>query len=259
MKLKSLCILLAFLSLGFATAPGWVANGTSLNYSSGGNLISFTVIGVSGGQISIAINTTSPKSSRAIKEDASAISGQFWFDQPSLAHSYDGELLNGLTVDGTGRQAFAGDTWDTITLEGMVSGAQATQVYDGKTGLLLKQTVDAPGVPDVVLSGYYIPALLPAQNATPPASGAANSSINSSAVPDDSINSSIAAPQDNSTDNSSIAPDNIQIPDDNTSLIPDASGAAPQPDDQSASSSSSPCCASAFILLLVGFVALKGR
>lgn len=103
-RLKLLSILLVLLAVGFATAPSWIASGTNVNYTSGGNLITFTVTGMSGSDIDIRLTTSSPASKGTITDNASAISGQFWFDPSLLGNAYQGEMLDGLNVMGTTRR-----------------------------------------------------------------------------------------------------------------------------------------------------------
>jgi hypothetical protein len=262
LKLKTLSVLLVLLSLGFATAPSWIAQGASLNYTSGTTSVSFLVTGVSGSNINIALTTAPPSATSNIVENATAESGQFWFDNSITSHAYEGELVNGLDVVSTGPQTFAGQSWNAVTLQGMVSDGmgntvETTYIYDEQTGLLLEQTVDASGVPNVVLSQYYIPALVPPpQNVTPPQQ-------NTTVAPEKNTTSAVTpppAPQENSTNNSSVVSQTTQpVTTEPTETSTDNAGDQGSSPTGQSSSSSLPCCPSAFILLLAGFVAIKAR
>ncbi len=256
MKLKTLSVLLVLLAVASATAPTWIAPGVSLNYTSGTTSVSFAVTSATSGKIGISLTTSPPPNTNNFEENATLTSGQFWFDPNMISHAYQGELINGFTVTSTGPQSFAGQSWNTATLRGIVSGAETSYTYDEQTGLLLEQTVEASGVPNVVLSQYYIPALAPPpQNITPPPQ-------NTTVPPAPQPNATIAPPpvppavnttaQGNSTDNSSA----VQ-PTDNSSLVPSGAGDQGSTSSDQSSSSSLPCCPTSFILLLAGFVAIK--
>jgi len=251
--LRSLAILLILLTVVSATAPSWIDTGVSVNYTAGGNSVSFTVTGRAGDDITILLATSPPPHTGTIKGNASSDSGQFWFDQSLLNHAYSGQDIDGLSVMGTSQQTIAGQTWDTVTLQGDISGAQTTQIYDTETGMLLKQSVDKEGVPDVVLSKFYIPSLAPPppvtpkqntttppppkQNASAPVTPSPNATTNSSGTPPVSDSTGQTQPQQGNppaTQGSTTTPINFENP------------------------SPTECCPGTFILLLLGFVAIKG-
>lgn len=247
--LKTSSILLVLLALGFATAPSWIATGANLNYSQGGNTITFTVTGRTDTDILIQLTTSTPLTKSIIPENASLDSGHFWFDPTLLANAYQGEVFDGLTVMGTSQQTFAGQSWTAVTLQGTLSGVQTTEMYDQQTGILLKLTVAGGVAPDVVLTQYYVPALAPPppppqQNNTTTTPPPAQNSTNSTATAPPPSNSS-AAP--NTTETTQPPPETSTPPANQTSSSPPSS------------KSKSLCCPSSFILLLVGFVALRGK
>jgi hypothetical protein len=242
-RLKLLSILLVLLALGFAAAPSWIDSGASINYTSGGNAISFTVASRTSTEIQIQLTTTSPKTHGTITGNASADSGQFWFDPALLANAYNGETIDDFTVTDTGPQTLAGQSWNTITLQEMISGATSTQIYDVQTGLLLEQTVDADGVPNVVLSKYYIPALAPPP--PPPPTNVTPPQNNTPPLPQQNVT--------NVTQNTTTT----QKPNTTAPAQPAPKPSSPAPSKKTTASSSS-CCGSSFILLLVGFVTIRG-
>ncbi len=240
-RLKTLCILLVILALGFATAPSWIDSGANISYSSGGNTITFSVASRSGDNIQVLLTMSSPMSKGTIIENASADSDEFWYDPNLLANSYEGEMFGNLSAMGTSQQSFAGQTWNAITLQGMIDGAQTTRVYDVQTGLLLKQSVDASGAPDVVLVQEYIPALIP------PAPPVAN----------------VTPPQNNTPPpaqpNTTAPVPNATQPTTQTQPTTTNTTTQTQPvTTTNPSTSSNPCCLSSFMIGLVGFVAIKG-
>jgi hypothetical protein len=242
---KTLFAILAVISLAFATAPIWVASGASLTYSAGTDSIAFNVVSANGSDIKINVVPASTGKTNTATENASADSGQFWYDNALLSSATVGSTVGDFAVVDESAQQFAGKQWNTITLEDTVSGAKTTKVYDKQSGLLLKQSVDSPGAPVITLTQFTIPGISaqpPAQQpAQPPAQQPAQNQTqqNGTAQP--------AEPQDNATDGTSGEP-----------LISDDGqpSQTEQPAEPAAPAEEKGKCASGFVLLaLLGFAA----
>jgi len=157
--MRNIAIFVMLLTLGYAIAPTWIAQGAKLDYSAGSDTVSFTVIKANSTDLKIEIKSSSSSKVRTGTENASASTGQFWFDSSLLSGASVGSTIEDYSVTQEGKQTFAGKEWDTITLQGLVSNATTTKIYDKKSGLLLKQTVDAQNVPTVILTNFNIPSL----------------------------------------------------------------------------------------------------
>ncbi|MEW6035325.1 MAG: hypothetical protein AB1529_01815 [Candidatus Micrarchaeota archaeon] len=260
MSSRALVLCLLLLSMSFATAPSWVAPGASLNYSAGSDAVSFTVLSRNSTDIRIQIAVSSAPKPSTGTENASGNSGQFWFDSSLLATAKTGSSIGDFKVKGSSTQSFAGETWETVTLEATLSGAKTTRIYDKKSGLMLKQTVEASGAPEVILSKYYFPSAAPPPS-SPPAQPPAN-----------------ATPPSNGSGTPPATPPPSQPPSQpNETSPPSGTGGEPyQPSQPSAEPSGeeppeepapeppkkrpiTEVCSGAFILALLGFAALRGR
>lgn len=249
MRAKIIMALLAMLAVGFSVAPSWVKPGVNLNYSVGTDSVSFTVLDRTGSSIQIEMYTQSTTKKTHPNEDPTGVSGQFWFDSSSLQYAYPGDLISGYTVSAMGSQTFAGQTWDTVTLQSTISGATTTKVLDMDSGLLLKQTVNAVGAPQVTLQQFYVPDWVQAP-AAPPANNTAPPPANNTA-------NATATPPQNSTP---TAPPPVAPPAQNNT--PPAQVTAPAPAaaaNTAATDQTSSCCPSAFILLALAFVAFMNK
>jgi len=245
MHVKILMVLLALLPIGYSVAPAWVNTGVNLNYSAGSDAISFTVVSRSAEDIHLQLYTLSTDKTTHPVENASADSGQFWFDTSLLSGASPGTFAGAYSVTDAGRQSFAGTDWDTVTLQSTVSGVVTTKVLDRSTGLMLKETFSAAGAPTVTLVKYYIPGISPAppqENSTTPAQPPANQT-----PPADNQ----THPADNQTPSQPGTPGN-------GSAQPGTNGTqAEPPAPQSPSAQQKKCCLSGFVLLLIGFAALR--
>jgi hypothetical protein len=237
---KTFFAILAVISIGFATAPSWVASGASLTYSAGTDSIAFNVVSANGSDIKFNVVPSSTGKTNKATENASADSGQFWFDNTLLSSATVGGTVGDFSVVGESAQTFAGRQWNTITLEDTVSGAKTTKVYDKQSGLLLKQSVDSPDAPVITLTQFAIPGLSaqpPVQQpAQPPAQN--QTQQNETAPP--------AGTQDNESDGTSGEP-----------LVVDdgQSGQTEQPEEPAAPAEEKGKCASGFILMAIaGFL-----
>lgn len=170
--MKRLLALLVFLSVVYSTAPSWVDKGVSLNYSKGNDLLSFTVISKSATQVTFEqktfSNSGSLKSSINPTVNASKNPGPFWFDPALLDGAFIGQAIGEYSVTDKGQQNFAGKSWDAVTLEQILGSVSIKQTFDKKTGLLLKQTVNVSGEPEISLTQQYIPAFAPPPPAPTP-------------------------------------------------------------------------------------------
>ena len=236
--MRALLLLLVLAAAAYATAPGWVAKGASLNYSAGTDTISFTVLERNSSDIRIQIKLSSAQNPYTGVENASGQYGQFWFDKDQFSNP------EGFSVVGQSSQSFAGKSWNTITLQGMVSGAQTTRVYDKDSGLMLKQTVGAPGAPVVTLMQYYVPNWQapapppPPPSAPPPANGSAPPPSSPPSTPPPTTPPSATPPS--STPPSSTPP---SVPPSGEPFWPEEE---PEPEQ-------GPCCLPAFMLGALGF------
>ncbi len=156
--LRNLIAILLIVALANATAPTWVASGAMVKYTVGTDTITFTVLSRNTTDVVIRIDTLSTSKSRTISENASADYGQFWYDSDLLGGSYIGGYVGEFTADSEGSQTFAGKEWGTINISSTLSGALTKRIYEKRSGLLLRQTVDAVGAPSVTLIQYAIPA-----------------------------------------------------------------------------------------------------
>ena len=136
--MKKLLAILFVLGLAYSTAPDWVAQGVSLNYSAGTDTLSFTVISRTTTQVTYQFKTISNsgnvKSSPTPTENATKSFGQFWFDSSSLDGAYVGETIGDFSVIDLSSQTFADKSWDTVTLEQIISGVSNRKTLDKKTG-----------------------------------------------------------------------------------------------------------------------------
>jgi len=166
---KILLMLLALSVMAYATAPEWVAKGANAKYAVGNDTTSFTVLERTPADIKIELKILPSSKTYKLTENASAAFGQFWHDVSLLSGASVGSEVGDLAVSDKSAQTIAGREWDTITLQGIVSEAATKKTYDRKSGLLLKQTVDAPGAPLVILTQFDIPAVAGQAQLPPPA------------------------------------------------------------------------------------------
>lgn len=157
MNIKAILLVLLLVSMSFATVPTWVRPGANLTYSAGSSVVSFKVLEVTAQNVRTQVESPT----RTINENASADYGQFWFDNTTISEAVVGQTIAGFEVKSIGRQTFASKEWDTITIEGTVSGVITTKTYDKNSGLLLRQIVSVSGAPTVTLTGYAVPAWMP--------------------------------------------------------------------------------------------------
>jgi hypothetical protein len=240
---KLLPLMLVLLAVCYSTAPAWVDTGVNLNYTVGNDTITFTVASRAADALKIQVKPlSSPKTSTAT-ENASGVSGQFWFDTGLIANAYNGKKIGDYQVTAVGKQTYAGKQWDTLTLEIDSAGAHTTKIMDVPTGLLLSQSVVVKGGPTTVitLKQFYIPAFAPPPppppaNATnpPPANNTAPAPVNASS---NSTNTTASSPPQNNTQPTVVQPSQPSTP------------AAPT---QPTGPQKEPCClTTAFIMLIL--------
>ena len=234
--------LLALLAVSFSVAPSWVKPGVSLNYTVASDLVSFTVLNRTASDVKIEVFTKSTSHKAYPTENATALYGQFWFDSASLASAYKGEDIGEYTVSDISSQSFAGQQWDTVSLQVTISGAITTKVLDKKTGLLLKQTVSAVGAPSVILQQFYVPDWVSAPPAPP---------VNN--TPPINITGNVTTPQNNTV----VTPSQNNTPpaQSNTTTIQNTTPPAPTTPQKKPL----PCCPSAFILLVLGLAVVSRK
>lgn len=151
---RILPVLLIISSTAFALAPGWVAKGVVLEYSVGSDDVTFTVHERNSTDIQIKIES---KTDGKAVENAAWSFGQFWFDKNLLQSATKGSSVDEFTVIDTGTETYAGKSWETVTLEGVISKAKTVRVYDKESGLMLKQSVQVEGTPPVVIKKIKVP------------------------------------------------------------------------------------------------------
>ncbi len=205
-KLQILAMLLIFLPLCFSKAPDWVAKGVSLEYSVGSSKATFVVTDRNSTDIRLDITTV--KTNKAT-ENASLQYGQFWFDDSLLGGASVGKKIGDFEVKAIGSMTFAGKEWSAITLEGTISDAKTTRIYDKQSGLMLKQTVNAEGAPTITLTKFTIPAFESAAP-PPPAAPAEEENETVSGTDGDGVDESPAAPSSN--DSASAPPSQPSTP-----------------------------------------------
>ena len=239
--MRSIIVLLVLASLAFSTAPGWVTAGVVLDYSAGSDTIKFTVLERTGDNVKTSIKVSSAPNPYTANENASGSSGQFWFDKDQFSNPPD------FTILGQSKQTFAGKEWNTITLQGTVSGAMTTRVYDKDSGLMLKQTVSAVGAPEVILTQYKVPnweAIAPPAPPPPPSNGTTPPSAPPSAPPPSGTPPSAPPSAPPST--------------------PPSAPPAPPPTNgdfwpEEEPPKESPCCLSGLVLAMVAVAAFRSR
>lgn len=246
MHLKNLFILFLFLSVVYSTAPSWVAQGVSLNYSMGTTSIYFTVTGNSNNQIHLSEKVVADTVSNLNPiENASKDFGNFWFDPAQLSSIFYGQTVDGYTYSAESQTTFAGKTYDAITIQATIQGVTTNKIYDKTTGLLLEW--DVTGQPTVYLAAQYIPAFAPA---TPPPQN--NQPPQNTPPPPPPQNNSGNAPPPPPQQNTPPPQNNSQNKTTKPKLIP-----IPPPAPSPPPSSSLPCCPSGFVLLILTFVMFK--
>lgn len=253
MFVKSVSLLLVLLALAYSTAPTWVDSGVSLNYSVGGGQVAFSVTGRTSSDVNI--NVVQQGSPHTMIENASEDSGEFWYDPSLLANAYGGKMIGVYTVTGQSSMSFAGTTWNTISLQGSVSGASTTKIFDTTTGLLLQQTISTgPSTTQTItLTQEYIPSLAP-----PPPAPVANNTKPSPPAQTQNTTTQPSNVSNSSTNSSSSPPIQPSQP-----YQPSSSQNSSQSTQSSSGQSAShkqPCCLTTmFLLLVVTSSLLKAR
>ncbi len=245
--LASLLVLLLLFGGVFARAPSWISSGTSINYTVGSAIYTFTVTEVTSSQIKIDLKTSSSSSTSRLIDNATADSGQFWFDPTLLTSASAGRSIGGYSVISTSQESYAGKSFQTATLQIILGGVTTTKVFDIESGLLLDQRTSASGSSPVLIRNYFVPAWAPPPpNVTAPASPSTPSSPPTTppsqpTTPTPSTPTPSSPPVINSTSPTpnSSAPTNTSAP---TPTVP-------------SSSSTCPCPESLFFVLL-GFLAV---
>jgi hypothetical protein len=250
MNMKATLLILAMLMIGFCAAPSWIRPGVNLTYSVGSSSVSFKVLDVTNDNLRIQID------SRTINENASADYGQFWLYSSQLSSMSVGQTIGDFTIISEGRQTFAAKEWNTLTFEGVLSGATTTKVIDKDSGLLLRQTVSVSGAPAVSLTQYAVPAWIttpaPTQNTTAPPRNTTTPTTTPSPAPSPtptpSPNQNTTRPPVNSTTAPQVAVPQV-----------DTSNQTP-PDDLEPPKSFSCCAPSALLLVvLVGGLIIRSK
>lgn len=168
--LASLLVLLLLFGGVFARAPSWISSGTSINYTVGSAIYTFTVTEVTSSQIKIDLKTSSSSSTSRLIDNATADSGQFWFDPTLLTSASAGRSIGGYSVISTSQESYAGKSFQTATLQIILGGVTTTKVFDIESGLLLDQRTSASGSSPVLIRNYFVPAWAPPPpNVTAPA------------------------------------------------------------------------------------------
>ncbi len=252
---RCLVVLMMLLAICYSTAPSWVASGVNLNYSVGTDTVSFSVLDRSGDDIHINQKTISTSAQANYLDNASAESGHFWFDSSEFSGESVGNMVGDYDVIAQGSQHFAGKDWDTITLQGTISGATTTFVYDTATGLLLKETVSAAGAPTVTLVSYYVPAWAP-----PPPPPAPVNNTNATPPHQNASMNNTGSPPPANTSGSSPPPQQPSQPP-GTNISNQGAGTPPgtQPATSSGAAKKKLCSSSAFILLILGLAIIRIR
>lgn len=248
--LTSLLVLLLLFGGVFARAPSWISVGTSINYTVGSSVYTFSVTEVTSSQVKIDLKTSSSSSTSRLIDNATADSGQFWFDSTLLTSASAGRSIGGYSVVSTGQESYAGKSFQVATLQIILGGVTTTKVFDVESGLLLDQRTSASGSSPVLIRNYYVPAWAPpppnvttptpsnppapSQNSTPPQNPPSQPPVTTTQP---TIPTPNPAPSSNTTSNS-------------TSPTPTTPPSTP-----SSNSSTCPCPESLFFVLL-GFLAV---
>ncbi|MEK6982179.1 MAG: hypothetical protein AABX38_04580 [Candidatus Micrarchaeota archaeon] len=257
MSFKTIFAALTIFGLIFATAPAWIQPGVNLNYTgSDGNTYSYTVLNKSGldNIIEIRINGN-PASSAPETENGSASSGRFWYDSSLLSGAFVGGTVGDDFVSSTGQLSAGGVNWNTTTLDGAKSGATITKVVDKNNGILIKQTITAGGLQQVItLKNFNIPILFPpakvvAPTPTTPSSPSTPPTQTTPAQPSNTGSSNTQSDQTNiGTVSSNTSTDTTNEPIGSLTT-----------DDLKPPASNVPCCPVLFGLLFIGFLSFAKK
>lgn len=241
--LTSLLVLLLLFGGAFARAPSWIAVGTSINYTVGSSLYTFTVTEITSSQIKIDLKASS-STSRLI-DNATADSGQFWFDPTLLTSASAGRSIGDYSVVSTGEDSYAGKTFHTATLQIVLGGATTTKVFDVESGLLLDQRSSASGSSPVLIRNYFVQAWAPPPpNVTAPA-------------PTPTVNTTPTAPAPTTPTSTPNATTPTPTPTSNSTSTPTPSPSTTAPTQTSAPASSSTCpCPESLFFVLLGVLAV---
>jgi hypothetical protein len=246
--IRNLFVILLLSALGFSAAPSWVVKGAVLEYSAGSDTVTFTVIDRTVENLKIDIKAKSAPTSYTANENVSGVSGQFWYDSSILSSATNGQSLGDFSVTDEGKQTYAGKEYDTITLEGTLEEVQTTKVYEKQTGLMLKQTVNAPGAPEVILIKYSPPGAPAPPPSAPPANQTPPSQPPTQPPPSQ-------PPTNGSTPQQPIQPSQPGEP-----YQPPVQEPSPEePTQPEKKPITALCCPSAIILLIIGFAATRRR
>ena len=249
MRLRWVLFLLALVAAAHSTAPAWVASGVNLTYSQGSTTNTYVVTSRTNTDIIYKLTTVSNTGTRSptLDGNASVDFGDFWFDISLLSGQHTGDSVGDYHISDESSQAYAGKTYDTISVQTTVQGATVTRVLDKASGLVLKVSVNVQGVQDVTLAQRYIPAFDATAPQQPPSQPSQNAS--NPAPPANQT----APPQANNTQPENQTPPTQQQ---GTPYQP-SSGGQPITGVQPYSTKSPFCCSSAFILALLGFAAAR--
>ncbi len=243
---KHVALILLVLTVSNAAAPAWVDQGVNLTYTAGSSTLNFYIL--SRNSTDVKTQITQGSSHYTSTENASGDYGQIWFDSTLLGGVIGGDAVSDFTVSDVSTQSFAGKDWNTVTLQRQIGDSTETRILDQQTGLLLKQSVNAPGAPQVILIQYTIPSL-----AAPPPPPAQNNTQQNTTQPPPQQNTT--QPPSNTTpeQNATSPPPAPYQP----STPPSSGNGSFWPTETQPQKSSIPCCPSAAILLLAGFAAVR--
>jgi hypothetical protein len=247
---KIIMALVLLSAIGFSAAPAWIVKGAVLEYSAGTDTVTFTILDRTAENLKIDIKAKSAPSSYTANENASGTSGQFWHDSSLLSGATYGSTFGDFSVTDEGKQTFAGKEYDTITLEGTIDEITTTKVYEKSTGLMLRQTVNAPGAPTVTLIKYSPPAVsAPPPPSQPPPQPPANQT-----PPQQPSQPPVSPPAANGSQQPPSQPGAPYQP---SPQEPPA--VTEEPEESGKKPITELCCPSAAVLLMVGFAAARRR
>jgi len=159
--IKYLILFSLLASLVFSFSPEWVKEGLKVEYQiftynkdnpssiSSVSSVSFTVVSKVGQEIKIETRSPSTKTTPTGRpvNNATANSGEFWYEPSLLVNSYIGQNIDGWLISKIGEKInLAGKDWNVVYMTKTVGGFTKYRTVDKEKGLLLIENVTASNV-----------------------------------------------------------------------------------------------------------------
>ncbi len=241
---KQIFIILVLVSILFSAAPDWVKTPLKVEYTgTPGGAIVFEVTTRTETDIGITLTVDGAPGGKPT-DNATGVSGQFWYDNTKTAKANYDETFDGWkVVEKEVSITAGGKTWKTAELTKIVSGIDKTRYVDRETGLLIKEESSV----QTVLLDSVTPSFDAATvEVTPPKTETVSSPL--TPPTNESTSPSIAETTNQTTE--SDVPVDATLP--QTEKTTQKTGIKP-PD------SNAPCCPLGLVLLVSVLVFYNGR